>query len=449
MEHVSFRLFEEAVAYYEAMFEAAPHAWASHPLKCLLLDSYSAAAVESPGLMIYRADQVLLHSNTSLLDFVRAAVTVGHEIAHQWFGNTVAIGEWGDLWLNEGFATFFSYEFLKHNLEEETVEDLRWTQVYVPALENDRKSATHPVFFQPDNAQALFDKITYYKSASILKQYEREVMRNLNDYFLNFSSSLISTKLFLQFMPEFEKEHLLGKGAASVKIHKILGRQVLSKTSYIFEELTVCYRTKDKGEKTLNLVTGKNVPLPADFAFLNCNAASFYSVSFPKELNPSLLGPSNLEALNERELSYLIMTLRFEKNVEGLLQISSFVLKRARWISTNALIHAFEQLFSKNGVPNAIKDWLEELTAPVLARICEKKKKTNDETLLLSIFLRTRRRRIICASSQFSSLISPPARISYHPVRRECNLWNHPEEKWKLQLLPSRNRDSTLKFINF
>jgi aminopeptidase N len=37
-----------------------------------------------------------------------------HEIAHQWFGNAVTESDWDDVWLSEGFATYFTLLFIEH-----------------------------------------------------------------------------------------------------------------------------------------------------------------------------------------------------------------------------------------------------------------------------------------------------------------------------------------------
>ena len=37
-----------------------------------------------------------------------------HEIAHQWFGNAVTESDWDDVWLSEGFATYFTLLFREH-----------------------------------------------------------------------------------------------------------------------------------------------------------------------------------------------------------------------------------------------------------------------------------------------------------------------------------------------
>lgn len=36
-------------------------------------------------------------------------LVVAHEMAHLWFGDLVTMADWGELWLNEGFASYFEY----------------------------------------------------------------------------------------------------------------------------------------------------------------------------------------------------------------------------------------------------------------------------------------------------------------------------------------------------
>lgn len=39
---------------------------------------------------------------------------VSHEMAHQWFGNSVTESDWDDVWLSEGFATYFALLYTEH-----------------------------------------------------------------------------------------------------------------------------------------------------------------------------------------------------------------------------------------------------------------------------------------------------------------------------------------------
>ncbi|MEO8338040.1 MAG: M1 family metallopeptidase, partial [bacterium] len=44
----------------------------------------------------------------------RWQIVIIHELAHQWFGNAVTESDWNDVWLSEGFATYYTLLFREH-----------------------------------------------------------------------------------------------------------------------------------------------------------------------------------------------------------------------------------------------------------------------------------------------------------------------------------------------
>lgn len=97
-----------------------------------------------------------------------------HEIAHQWFGNLVTMQWWGDLWLNEGFASWMASK-VTSSLRPEWSGELRAANTKDYAMATDSVSSTHPIVMpvrNVDEATVYFDAISYLKGQSIINMIE-------------------------------------------------------------------------------------------------------------------------------------------------------------------------------------------------------------------------------------------------------------------------------------
>lgn len=187
---------EEMVVTAESLL--GPYPWGRYDM-LVLPPSFPFGGMENPRLAFMTP--TLIAGDKSLVS------TVAHELAHSWTGNLVSNATWRDLWLNEGFTTYFTNRvveavFGKEQAELEVV--LEYGRLKEELATTAFAEQNLPANVQKQDPNEAFNRFTYDKASMFVHDLEKRIGREAFDKFLftyveHFAFEAITTERFIDY----------------------------------------------------------------------------------------------------------------------------------------------------------------------------------------------------------------------------------------------------------
>ena len=167
-----FRLNREGVKFLEEWFD---YKFPFPKYDLVLIPEFPFGGMEHAGATFLREDRIIFPTEPTKNDFITRANLIFHEAAHQWFGDTVTMKWFDDLWLKEGFAEFMAYKTLEKVMPEYNAWKIFYERNKQAAYLTDITRGTTPIYQEIPNlsaAKSAYGNIVYRKAPSFLKQTE-------------------------------------------------------------------------------------------------------------------------------------------------------------------------------------------------------------------------------------------------------------------------------------
>jgi aminopeptidase N len=139
-----------------------------------LSETFGPYPFDSAGSIVDYAPRLgyaLESQSRSIYAFVPNRTLIVHETAHQWFGDSVGVERWPNIWLNEGFATWAQWYYAERHGGPPASARLRHG-LQVPAA---NEAFWNPPPARLDGPWQLFDSTVYVRGAMALQALRQKI----------------------------------------------------------------------------------------------------------------------------------------------------------------------------------------------------------------------------------------------------------------------------------
>src|SRR5690606_17657452 len=167
-----FRLNREAVKFFEQYFD---YKFPFPKYDIVLIPEFPFGGMEHAGATFLKESSIIFPQEPTKNDEISRALLIFHEAAHQWFGDTVTIRWFDDLWLKVGFANFAAYKALEKIMPEANAWKVFYERIKQGAYATDSTKGTTAIYQPIANlsaAKSAYGNIVYNKAPAFLRQAE-------------------------------------------------------------------------------------------------------------------------------------------------------------------------------------------------------------------------------------------------------------------------------------